>query len=40
MSVGAVAHQDVMRSIELFGTRVAPVVRAEVERRESPPQAA
>jgi probable LLM family oxidoreductase len=33
MSVGAVAHDDVMRSIELFGTRVAPVVRAEVERR-------
>jgi probable LLM family oxidoreductase len=33
MSVGAVAHADVMRSIELFGTRVAPVVRAEVARR-------
>jgi probable LLM family oxidoreductase len=33
MSVGAVAHADVMRSIELFGTKVAPVVRAEVERR-------
>jgi probable LLM family oxidoreductase len=33
MSVGAVAHQDVMRSIELFGTRVAPVVREEVARR-------
>src|SRR5947209_9361932 len=33
MSVGAVAHRDVMRSIELFGTEVAPVVRAEVERR-------
>jgi probable LLM family oxidoreductase len=33
MSVGAVAHADVMRSIELFGTEVAPVVRAEVERR-------
>jgi probable LLM family oxidoreductase len=35
MSVGAVAHRDVMRSIELFGTRVAPVVRAEIARRES-----
>lgn len=35
MSVGAVQHADVMRSIELFGTRVAPVVRAEVARRES-----
>jgi probable LLM family oxidoreductase len=34
MSVGAVAHRDVMRSIELFGTQVAPVVRAEVKRRE------
>jgi alkanesulfonate monooxygenase SsuD/methylene tetrahydromethanopterin reductase-like flavin-dependent oxidoreductase (luciferase family) len=35
MSVGAVAHRDVMRSIELFGTVVAPAVRAEVERRET-----
>src|SRR5947209_2420497 len=34
MSVGAVAHHDVLRSIELFGTRVAPVVREEVARRE------
>ncbi len=34
MSLGAVAHADVMRSIELFGTRVAPIVRDEVERRE------
>ncbi len=33
MSVGAVAHADVMRSIELFGTQVAPAVRAEVARR-------
>ena len=33
MSVGAVAHADVMRSMELFGTQVAPVVRAEVARR-------
>jgi probable LLM family oxidoreductase len=35
MSVGAVAHSDVMRSIELFGTEVAPLVRAEVARREA-----
>jgi probable LLM family oxidoreductase len=35
MSVGAVAHGDVMRSIELFGTEVASVVRAEIARRES-----
>jgi probable LLM family oxidoreductase len=33
MSVGAVAHRDVMRSIELYGTAVAPLVRAEVARR-------
>jgi probable LLM family oxidoreductase len=35
MSVGAVSHHDVMRSIELFGTEVAPAVRAEVARRAS-----
>ena len=35
MSVGAVAHADVMRSIELFGTEVAPLVRAEVARRSA-----
>jgi probable LLM family oxidoreductase len=35
MSVGAVAHQDVLRSMERFGTEVAPVVRAEVERRNA-----
>jgi probable LLM family oxidoreductase len=33
MSVGAVAHADVLRSMELFGTRVAPVLREEVARR-------
>jgi 8-oxo-dGTP pyrophosphatase MutT (NUDIX family) len=33
MSVGAVKHADVLRSMELFGTEVAPVVRAEVARR-------
>jgi probable LLM family oxidoreductase len=36
MSVGAVAHADVMRSIELFGTQVAPLVREEVARRQAP----
>jgi probable LLM family oxidoreductase len=35
MSVGAVRHADVLRSMELFGTEVAPVVRAEIARRES-----
>ncbi len=33
MSVGAVEHRDVLRSIELFGTEVAPIVREEVGRR-------
>jgi probable LLM family oxidoreductase len=32
-SVGTLPHADLMRSIELFGTEVAPVVRREVERR-------
>lgn len=35
ISVGAIPHADVMRSIELFGTEVAPVVRDEVARREA-----
>jgi probable LLM family oxidoreductase len=33
MSMGAVEHRDVLRSMELFGTEVAPRVRAEVARR-------
>jgi alkanesulfonate monooxygenase SsuD/methylene tetrahydromethanopterin reductase-like flavin-dependent oxidoreductase (luciferase family) len=33
ISVGAVAHRDVMRAIELFGTEVAPRVRAELDAR-------
>ena len=36
MSVGAVAHRDVLRSIELFATTVAPLVREEIARREAP----
>lgn len=35
MSVGAVAHADVLRSMERFGTEVAPIVREEVARREA-----
>ena len=35
MSVGAIAHADVMRSIERYGSEVAPLVRAEVARRSS-----
>lgn len=34
MSVGAVDHAAVMRSIELFGSEVAPLVRTEIARRE------
>jgi alkanesulfonate monooxygenase SsuD/methylene tetrahydromethanopterin reductase-like flavin-dependent oxidoreductase (luciferase family) len=30
MDVGAVPHVDVMKSIELLGTKVAPVVRKEL----------
>ncbi len=33
MSVGSVEHRDVLRSIERFGTEVAPVVRSEIQRR-------
>jgi alkanesulfonate monooxygenase SsuD/methylene tetrahydromethanopterin reductase-like flavin-dependent oxidoreductase (luciferase family) len=36
ISVGAVAHADVMKAIELFGTEVAPLVRDEVARRPLP----
>jgi probable LLM family oxidoreductase len=36
MSLGAVKHEDVLRSMELFGNEVAPLVRAEVARREAP----
>jgi alkanesulfonate monooxygenase SsuD/methylene tetrahydromethanopterin reductase-like flavin-dependent oxidoreductase (luciferase family) len=36
ISVGAVAHADVMHAIELFGTEVAPLVRDEVARRSPP----
>ena len=32
-TVGSMPHDKVMRSIELFGTEVAPLVRAEVARR-------
>jgi probable LLM family oxidoreductase len=34
MSLGTMPHDKVLRSIELFGTKVAPVVREEVARRE------
>ena len=40
MSVGAVTHAEVLRSMELFGTGVAPLVREEVSRRRAGAQAA
>lgn len=33
LSVGTMAHDKVMRAIELLGTKVAPVVRSEIARR-------
>jgi probable LLM family oxidoreductase len=33
-SLGAARHREVLHSIELLGTEVAPIVRAEVARRE------
>jgi probable LLM family oxidoreductase len=33
ISVGTLPHQSVLRAIELFGTEVAPAIRAEVARR-------
>jgi len=35
LTVGTLPHRAVLRAIELLGTRVAPVVRAEVARRAS-----
>lgn len=34
-TIGTMPHEKVMRSIELFGTRVAPVVREEIARRQA-----
>ncbi|MCU1665622.1 MAG: class flavin-dependent oxidoreductase [Pseudonocardia sp.] len=34
LAIGSVPHRDVLRAIELLGTEVAPIVRAEVARRE------
>ena len=38
LSVGPMPHAELMRSIELLGTEVAPAVRAEVARRRSSTQ--
>jgi probable LLM family oxidoreductase len=40
MSVGTLPHDKVMKSIELFGTKVAPLVREEVARRKAPASSA
>jgi len=37
ISVGTMPHRSVLRAIELLGTQVAPLVRAELGRRASPP---
>ena len=37
--VGSLPHAQVMRAIELFGSEVAPVVRAEIARRTATPPA-
>lgn len=37
LAVGTVPHRDIMRAIELLGTKVAPAVRAEIARRTSKP---
>ncbi|HET7232662.1 MAG TPA: LLM class flavin-dependent oxidoreductase [Longimicrobium sp.] len=39
-SVGPTPHAKIMRSIELFGTRVAPQVRREIALRQDPPESA
>ena len=35
LTVGPMKHADVMHAIELYGTQVAPIVRAEVAKREA-----
>ncbi len=35
MGVGTMPHKDVMHAIELFGTKVAPVVRKEIAKRNA-----
>jgi probable LLM family oxidoreductase len=37
LAIGSVGHFDVMRAIELFGTQVAPAVRAEIGTQPSNP---
>jgi len=36
LSVGTLPHEKVLHAIELFGTKVAPIVRREIEKRATP----
>lgn len=36
LGLGAISHTKMMKAIELLGTQVAPVVRAEIQRRAAP----
>ena len=36
MGVGPQPHAEVLKAIELLGTKVAPVVRAEIAKRKAP----
>ncbi|MBW4439335.1 MAG: LLM class flavin-dependent oxidoreductase [Pleurocapsa minor GSE-CHR-MK-17-07R] len=40
LTVGSLPHDKVLHAIELYGTKVAPVVRAEIARREAVPEKA
>ena len=31
MTIGSFTHKEIMRSIELFGTEVAPVIKKEIQ---------
>ena len=33
--VGSMPHEDVLKAIELLGTEVAPIVRAEIKKWEA-----
>ncbi len=37
LGVGTIPHDKMLRAIELLGTRVAPVVRREIQRRTEHP---
>jgi alkanesulfonate monooxygenase SsuD/methylene tetrahydromethanopterin reductase-like flavin-dependent oxidoreductase (luciferase family) len=36
MSIGAISHSKIMHAIELFGTKVAPIIRRETEQAPAP----